>query len=222
MGFVEQPGFAFESRFAGIANFHARPGVELDNPDSSINGGAISVLTGWNLGSGKSADALDFRYNGNAPVLTLRAANNVAIDASISDGFYQESNPFSGGGPQATLSQANADYHTHFKFFEDNFGVDINSLVSQPSKLPGADPAEAKQYYGQYVQLLNLLFNKPEPALGSVPGTPITLVSGFLFLYAPEEASTIQFFPGEPTAPAAPTSPAAWSGYLTSYESYAS
>jgi filamentous hemagglutinin family protein len=221
MSFVENPGFTFDSRFAGIANFEAQPGIELRNPDAAINGGNISVLTSWNLASGISADALDFRYHGNAPVLTLQADNDVEIKASISDGFYQTSNPFSGGGPQATFAQANADYQVQYEFYEDSYTVNIDSLLLPPLNLAGADPAEAKQYYGQYVQLLNLLFNKPEPALGSQAGSPpITLVSGFLIEYAPEEASTIQFFPGEPTAPAAPTTPNAFSHYLTSYEDY--
>ncbi|HEY2346397.1 MAG TPA: filamentous hemagglutinin family protein [Xanthomonadaceae bacterium] len=97
MGFVQDPGFAFESRFADIANFHARAGIELRNPDANDNGGAITVLTGWNLASGSSQDNLDFRYHGNAPVLTLRAAGDVNIDASISDGFFQTLNPFTTG-----------------------------------------------------------------------------------------------------------------------------
>src|ERR1700730_8212960 len=52
MGFIENPGFTFESRFSnrwtdanGNDAFHARPGVELDNPSSTVNAGAISILT---------------------------------------------------------------------------------------------------------------------------------------------------------------------------------
>lgn len=90
MGFVQAPGFTFENRFAGIQNFHARPGIELDSPAAA--GGNISVLTAWNLGAGYTGGdgntRLVYRYNGQAPTLTLRAADNLEIDASISDGFY--------------------------------------------------------------------------------------------------------------------------------------
>ncbi|MGH8446733.1 MAG: filamentous hemagglutinin family protein, partial [Solimonas sp.] len=36
-GFVQGPGFTFESRFADVANFKARPGIDLVNPDTTIN-----------------------------------------------------------------------------------------------------------------------------------------------------------------------------------------
>ncbi|MDT0928489.1 hypothetical protein, partial [Staphylococcus pseudintermedius] len=87
MRFVQNPGFAFGERFAGIGNFRARPGIELQNPDAARDGGAIRVLTNWNLNSG-DRNAPDFRYQGAAPVLTLRAAGDVQVNASISDGFY--------------------------------------------------------------------------------------------------------------------------------------
>ncbi len=221
MGFVQKPGFTFDARFAGIANFHARPGIELRNPDATVNGGAISVLTGWNLASGATPGALDFRYRGDAPVLTLRASNDVDVHASISDGFYQMGNPFAGGASQATEAQALTDFQTHQQTEEAVFGADIISLVAMPGDFPGADPAQSQQYYGQYEQLLSLLFDKPQPLLGSTPDTPISLVDGFLIEYAPELGATIRPFAGEPVAPPPPTSPTTWAGYLTSYESYA-
>lgn len=100
LNFVRNPQFAFEAAFGGIENFHARPGIDLLNPDSAINGGDIRVVSNWNLGAGKqNADgSLDllYRYNGMAPVLSLRAAGDALFSASLSDGFFQYNNPFAG------------------------------------------------------------------------------------------------------------------------------
>jgi filamentous hemagglutinin family protein len=91
--FVENGGsaFAFDTRLSqlGVSGFTARPGIVLTNP-----GGDIDVLSNWNLGAGTSDTQLYYRYQGDiAPVLTLRAAGNVNLDASISDGFWQYTNP---------------------------------------------------------------------------------------------------------------------------------
>ena len=59
------------------------PGIELDNPDPNINSGNISILTNWNLGAGNSQTDLAFRYQGEAPIITFRAENDVKVDASI-------------------------------------------------------------------------------------------------------------------------------------------
>lgn len=102
MSYVEQPGYSFGNRYAGIANLQISPGIELINPDATINGGDISVLTNWNLGAGiTAADGtiqLAYRYganpavsaSGTAPTLTVLALHNVNIDASVTDGFYQQ------------------------------------------------------------------------------------------------------------------------------------
>ncbi|MEW6436323.1 MAG: filamentous hemagglutinin family protein [Pseudomonadota bacterium] len=91
MGFVENPGFVTPANASAISNFHEVPGIELDNPSSNINHGAISVLTDWNLGATNAGGVPLFRLNGQAPVFTLRAAGDINIDASVSDGFYQRS-----------------------------------------------------------------------------------------------------------------------------------
>ncbi|WP_428312722.1 filamentous haemagglutinin family protein [Hydrocarboniphaga sp.] len=104
LNFVRDPQFAFgtalEAVFGGIANFHARPGIDLINPDVAINGGDIRVLSNWNLGAGTqnpdgSLDLL-YRYQDMAPVLSLRAAGDALFMASLSDGFFQYNNPFAG------------------------------------------------------------------------------------------------------------------------------
>lgn len=99
---------------------HLRPGVELVNPDPSINGGNITVASNWNLAAGTvgnlttnastglqyfdpSTSYVDFvyrylanygsvdapKYGVEAGALTLRAFNNINVNASISDGFFQ-------------------------------------------------------------------------------------------------------------------------------------
>ncbi len=86
------------------ANLVLAPGIELDNPSSTINNGNISILTNWNLGSGSSQNSLDFRTaSGAAPIITFRAENNVKVDASLSDGFFQIANPVGGGGGSITV-----------------------------------------------------------------------------------------------------------------------
>ena len=54
--------------------FHVRPGVEVQSTgDLTVSG------TAWNL--------LTWRYNGEPGILTARAAGNISINTSISDGF---------------------------------------------------------------------------------------------------------------------------------------
>ncbi|MDR3662971.1 MAG: hypothetical protein P4L86_21725, partial [Mycobacterium sp.] len=87
MGFVEN-GLAGTSAVSG---FTLVPGIELRNPSTSINAGNITVATNWNLGAENSSGTLLYRFNGNAPTLTLRAKNNVNVNASITDGFVETS-----------------------------------------------------------------------------------------------------------------------------------
>ncbi|QQO17699.1 filamentous hemagglutinin family protein [Bradyrhizobium diazoefficiens] len=94
---------------------HLRPGVELVSPDPTINGGNITVASNWNLAAGTvgklttdnkfdpSTSYVDFvyrylanygsvdapKYGVEAGALTLRALNNINVNASISDGFFQ-------------------------------------------------------------------------------------------------------------------------------------
>lgn len=102
MSYVEQPGYTFGNRFAGIGNVQVSPGIELVNPDAGRNGGDISVLTNWNLGAGVTAAdgtvQLAYRYGANpsvsasgiAPTLSVLALHSVNVGASITDGFYQQ------------------------------------------------------------------------------------------------------------------------------------
>ncbi|GGF46910.1 hypothetical protein GCM10011611_61660 [Aliidongia dinghuensis] len=119
MRFVEAPGFAFTNDYGGIANLQVRPGIELYNPVSSgVNGGNISVLTNWNLAAGASPTALAYRYNGLAPILSILAGNDLDIEASITDGFYQQNDGPHLADPVTSPSvQALNDYNATLAYF---------------------------------------------------------------------------------------------------------
>ncbi|WP_423395704.1 filamentous haemagglutinin family protein [Burkholderia sp. LMG 21824] len=98
MGFIQSGlganGPTLQGAASGIANFRVAPGIEFDNPSTTINGGNISILSNWNLGAGlpNNHGTIDpsYRYNGTvAPMLTFRAINNFDAQASITDGFFQ-------------------------------------------------------------------------------------------------------------------------------------
>lgn len=99
MGFIENPfnGTSVGADFgSGVQSvLVVQPEVDLVNPSTTINDGNISVLTNWNLAGGSvnagtGALTQAYRYNGEAPVIVLRTANDVNIDASITDGFVGE------------------------------------------------------------------------------------------------------------------------------------
>ncbi|RDS81725.1 filamentous hemagglutinin N-terminal domain-containing protein [Dyella monticola] len=138
MSYVEQPGYTFGSRFAGISNAQIQPGIELINPEANVNGGDISVLTNWNLGAGTTdasgAIHLAYRYgataasaSGEAPILTIAALHSVIIDASITDGFYQQNDGATISAPAAVVSggagqlyaNALAAYNNVFNYLEN-------------------------------------------------------------------------------------------------------
>jgi filamentous hemagglutinin family protein len=85
---------------------HYRPEIDLVNPNANVNGGNISVLSNWNLGgvttlqtASQNAPLTNYQpaYRtsvGEPGVLTLRAVNNLIINATISDGFYETSGAF--------------------------------------------------------------------------------------------------------------------------------
>ncbi|WP_293389044.1 filamentous haemagglutinin family protein [Nevskia sp.] len=109
--YVQAPGFSFEPRFAGLSNIVVRPGIELVNPNAAVNGGDIQIASNWNLAAG-TVDSngklnLAYRYKGQvAPALTLRAAGDLDVFASLSDGFFQYNNPvdIDGSGPDNSAS----------------------------------------------------------------------------------------------------------------------
>lgn len=91
---------------------HVQPGIELVNTNSTKNSGNITVASNWNLAAGTvdpgkaspatfnpASDYVSFTYRLATPwggldagALTLRAAGNINVNASISDGFFQFGN----------------------------------------------------------------------------------------------------------------------------------
>ncbi|MCK9917085.1 filamentous hemagglutinin family protein [Microbacteriaceae bacterium K1510] len=81
------------------SGLHLRPEIDLVNPTpatgpTSVNSGNITVASNWNFGAGSfdqngNINLLYRTTNGGEPgSLVLRAANNVKINATISDGFF--------------------------------------------------------------------------------------------------------------------------------------
>ncbi|PMS21760.1 filamentous hemagglutinin [Trinickia dabaoshanensis] len=136
----------------GIANAAVVPGVELDNPSAAINGGDIQVLTTWNLGAGTSPTNLAFRFNGQAPIVTFRADDNVRVKASLTDGFFQILNPVGGGGTIPVPSPSTV--------------TDATALYTQPAGYAGLSYGKGLSYYG---------VNSPYPSQRYVqgPGNPV-------------------------------------------------
>jgi filamentous hemagglutinin family protein len=132
MGFVENFPLAPSviASFANVQNFSVAPGIELDNPDANINDGNISILTNWNLGAGTSPENLAFRFNGQAPVITFRADNNVQVDASLTDGFFQIANPINPGSSANVTVPGYLSYSATLQNYSDQFAGSFGGLAS--------------------------------------------------------------------------------------------
>ncbi|WP_346778763.1 filamentous haemagglutinin family protein [Burkholderia sp. Ac-20353] len=167
MNFVENGLTGVANQFAGsnVANLHVVPGIELDNPSSTINGGDISVLTNWNLSAGASPTQLAYRFNGQAPDITFRADNNVKVNASLTDGFFQIANPT--GAVAAIPVPAGSDFNTTYAgfnrpmvfdgrasyslgYYSNARGFHYGITAPQNIAITPANAAEVAQYQGQY------------------------------------------------------------------------
>lgn len=150
---------------------HVSPEVDLVNPASNVNGGDISVLSNWNLGAGAAGSngnpaSLYYRYNGWAPTLMLRAVNNVNLDASITDGFFQKVATVGGITPGVGLTYAmviaSSLYLSDLSFSSDyashDFGGLIPDLPSMVLQLP-AQFSATDQYYTYYSQYVTAWSN---------------------------------------------------------------
>jgi filamentous hemagglutinin family protein len=104
----------------GASVVHFQPGIDLVNTSATVNSGNITVASNWNLAAGTAGNLqtatnptintsfqyfdpatsyVNFTYRLATPwgsleagALTLRAAGNIDVNASISDGFYQSGN----------------------------------------------------------------------------------------------------------------------------------
>ncbi|MBN3770917.1 filamentous haemagglutinin family protein, partial [Burkholderia sp. Se-20378] len=233
MGFVQHGLDTLVDPFAGknIANARIVPGIELDNPSSAINGGDIQVLTNWNLGAGTSPTNLAFRFDGQAPVVTLRAENNVKVKASLSDGFFQIANPLGGGGtipvpPLSTLAAVKAIYDAPAGYYA-SLGIGLSyfvgfALVSGPGQPAGGTPDEIAEYYALYSAYANFLDQTPTLQWGGKTYSNIENI----WLMRGSNSGTM--LPGQPVAPIAPTlaeqasNPGSYLIYVNQYQKYLS
>ncbi|MDR6644712.1 filamentous hemagglutinin family protein [Luteibacter sp. 1214] len=216
MRFVEQPGFTFGSRLASVAGLKVRPGIELRNGDVSKNGGDISVLTNWNLGAGtKDADGtlqLAYRYDGQAPVLSLRAENNLDVRASITDGFYQQGN--AGGGSGAAPPDHEWTHDEAEQAWQQvvNLGGFEGDLFGAPADLV-SDNAQAKSdYYMEYFAYANYLVQPIDQLAGF---TPVDVINfGIAF------GGNTTHYDNAPTPLAVPTNLTRYVSYVPAYGTY--
>jgi len=241
MGFAEQPGFTFGQRFDGIANVHVSPGIELRNPVDGANGGDIEVVTNWNLGAGVTGTdgkpQLAYRYNGEAPILTVRAAGNLDIKASITDGFYQQNDggqlndpPKDGGAPDDPLYDAALVQYQAAQAF-----LDANNAWNGTINLANGDPADDMTPGGGVADISKDPYYQPliAPAKGQVDDYYAnyqkyivefgdnTTNFGWSTAFVGEN-STTGFLVYNPTQLAAPqpSTSTSYADYITSYDNW--
>ncbi|WP_454619527.1 filamentous haemagglutinin family protein [Bradyrhizobium cenepequi] len=161
MRFVQAPGLKPIANANRIANFRVVPGIELDNPTSAnVNGGNISVLSNWNLGARDASGNPLYRYNGNAPYLSVRAGGNLVIRANITDGFVLNGAGIQGAPPVpstvATYANANALFLADAKtwIIDESMANDLDTsadvLIAPllPGQLGLASGTALDEYYG--------------------------------------------------------------------------
>ncbi|RAS38974.1 filamentous haemagglutinin family protein [Paraburkholderia bryophila] len=207
------------------------PGIELDNPSPSINHGDIQVLSNWNLGAGTSATDLAYRFDGQAPVITLRAENRVKVKASLSDGFFQIANPLGGGGtiavpPLSTYDAAHSIFSTPSGAIAQ-YGYGLNywamtGLASAPGHPTGGTADEIAEYYALYSAYADYLTAPATALIAALPNlNPLSDAADVISTYrgySPQQ--------GQPLAPIAPaaseqaTNPASYLIYLNQYQTY--
>lgn len=233
MGFVQHGLDTLVDPFAGknVANTRIVPGIELDNPSPAINGGDIQVLTNWNLGAGTSPTNLAFRFDGQAPIVTLRAENNVKVKASLSDGFFQIANPLGGGGtipvpPLSTLSAVTAIYDAPAGYYA-SLGIGLSyfvgtGLASGPGQPAGGTQDEIAEYYALYSAYANFLDQTPTLQWGQ---KNYSNIENIWLMRGSNSRTTL---PGQPVAPIVPSAaeqasnPGSYLIYLNQYQKYLS
>lgn len=221
MGFVQAPGFTFAPRFASIKNFSIRPGIDLVNPDTKFNNGSIAILSNWNLGAGvQNGDGsltLAYRYSGQAPIVSLRAENNLDIRASITDGFFQGNNILGAGTvPTASYDEASAAWVQlqNQLFLEDGITPnDVPGVFSAPTEVSGSDQVAVGEYYGQYVAYADYLDTPVTDTTSPITGfSPLTPEAFWGFGIVTSVAA--------PTAPPAPANLNEYPAYLAGFKGY--
>ncbi|MBY6243302.1 filamentous haemagglutinin family protein [Methylosinus sp. Sm6] len=144
LGFVKNP---FGGNNAAIAakfgenvrgKLHLRPEIDLHNPSAAVNGGNITVASNWNFGAGAvdASGRINLAYrtaNGGEPgTLALRAANNINVNATITDGFFVR---YNAGDPQhpADMIANNPAFYGGVPVFNTTSAADL-----MPASLGGS------------------------------------------------------------------------------------
>jgi filamentous hemagglutinin family protein len=212
-GYLQQAPLAFETRLAGIENLRTRLGIELRNPS-----GDITVASNWNLGAAEldgNGNVVRFlyRHGNDAPVLTLRAAGNLNIEASISDGFVQLSNPLGLQAPRARSFEQVQALHALLVRAYPALADRIEAPASLASDGSASRDAQIAQYHGLYEQYLNYLLHGRLP-VGSLGDRPITDRAPLTRI------ETLGIAPLGLGAPVAPANAQGYANYLVEYDAY--
>jgi len=240
MGFVGHGLDTVNNPFAGtgIANARIVPGIELDNPDAGINNGDIQVLTNWNLGAGTSPTDLAFRFNGEAPVITFRAENNVKVKASLTDGFFQIANPVASGGSITVPSFEKYGTYSAAEYAFNAAGGSYpgtgtsgsglayyasRGLIPEFTNINGADPQAMEEYYALYTAYAHFLDETIPSDQASAFGVPGNY-SYLQYFWLNNGAATTNGAPPAPPAPVTSTDLASYAHqyflYLNQYATY--
>jgi filamentous hemagglutinin family protein len=251
VNFAEGSGFssALQNRVASAAasgiSLTVAPGIELDNPDSRINGGNITVASNWNLGTCNPCTGnavFLYRYQSHAPVLTIRAANNLDINASISDGFSQLV-----AGPNLTYSAA--AYSAAAALYSGSLAALYNSTIlvngAQYSLAadPGyqaftlADPSQAAAYYNNYstyvrqgvntwtsvaskLQKTTYTVSPSNVAAGAPNLASYSSYADYALAYSSQYLNKLTIAGGTPQPPARPSDPNQYGAYIALWQKY--
>ncbi|ATQ70694.1 hypothetical protein CQW49_22215 (plasmid) [Methylosinus trichosporium OB3b] len=177
------------------AELHLRPEIDLVNPSTAINSGNITVASNWNFGAGSIDDSgnVNLLYrttNGGEPgTLTLRAVNNVAINATITDGFFTDyvaSNAVDDAALQYEAEVNSNTYLAYLALFTNNAlqydSSGISNLISIYGQTwaqwfgvnispPPSTSAASAEFYGISSNTYNALqFKLQKPSILSCAG----------------------------------------------------
>ncbi|MBY6239909.1 filamentous haemagglutinin family protein [Methylosinus sp. Sm6] len=183
LGFVNDPFGGAQATVEGHfgenvrSALHLRPEIDLYNPSASVNGGNITVASNWNFGAGSidKSGAFNLLYrttNGGEPgTLVLRAANNIDVKATITDGFYVRYDVGGAGATDAATlynNEINSGlYQTYLTMFSNGAlrysAQGLNDLVSALGSSWGdfglTGPANSSPASADFFDLSQSVFN---------------------------------------------------------------
>jgi len=164
---------------------------------------------------------------GVAPIITFRAENNVKVDASLTDGFFQIANPTTplttiGVPPGSDYSTVDAEFNAAIP--ESYYQLPLTQYfynypqVTAPHKFDAsADPGEVAQYEGQYNAYLQFL--SQQSSGGDAFGHTMSAVFwAALFTENAPVAGQPVLTVSAPTAAEEAANPASYLIYLKAYE----